>query len=209
MGLKQAKWFEKVDRVRPLAEFANLSEEGVAAFRQKRSEFVPQAWWDYQSDIAANAGKKHWQLIQSWLRDAWEQWGDFYLDLSLPDLLPLLTSIFDPKNLSRLSTARTLRPACSDPMDLREWSETGVLEDGMYPYQQAVLFLNKEPWRAKTCGRKECGKFFVANSPRQEYCGVDCSGIVHRATKRQTWADHGRKYRAAQRRRLRKRRKTA
>ena len=59
----------------PWREFANLKPAGVDGFRERHRDFAPASWWEYQSDSAARQGfSKHWQLSQSLIRKAWEEW---------------------------------------------------------------------------------------------------------------------------------------
>jgi hypothetical protein len=41
-------------------------------------------------------------------------------------------------------------------------------------FQQSVCELMRQRWRAMVC--PECGKFFLADKPRQTYCSTACSG---------------------------------
>lgn len=168
MGLKSKPLQQEVDEARPLAEFANLEESRVNEFRKDHPNFVPDSWWSYQSDAAANAGfSRHWQWCQKILQGVWKSEFSYLPQI---DLMRLLLSIFDPKNLSGFSTKGNLftidislpgqRPAFVDMMDM---------DEQLYPCQEAVLFLKDHPRLAKWC---PCGNFFVANATSAKYCST-------------------------------------
>jgi hypothetical protein len=45
-----------------------------------------------------------------------------------------------------------------------------LLMDKAYPYQEAVLLLHVQSWRAKICGH--CKRAFVADHKKSKYCSV-------------------------------------
>jgi len=60
-------------------------------------------------------------------------------------------------------------------------------------YQQAVMFLTLNRWRAKFCLR--CGSRFVAVSPKSIYCGDACFHVARKDSKKAWWTEHGPQWR--------------
>jgi hypothetical protein len=69
-------------------------------------------------------------------------------------------------------------------------------------FQRAFFFLFRQSWKARICDR--CAMFFLAQRPKQKFCGTTCSGGNRLASKLKWWNRVGAKKRAAQ---LRYRRK--
>ena len=99
------------------------------------------AWWFM---AIGGRGKGPWMRERDLIREAW---GKFQADL----ILRLVTShwfTFGTFNRREVSSQE------------KEW-----------PYQQAVMFLHINPWRAKTC--LFCGRRFIAEHPKAKFCGFD------------------------------------
>lgn len=73
----------------------------------------------------------------------------------------LLTSVFDPNNLTDVMLGSRSRP---------RFASRNEMPEEMYPYQQAVLFLAEQNWRAKRCQR--CKAPFTANHGPAKYCNT-------------------------------------
>jgi len=56
------------------------------------------------------------------------------------------------------------------------------------PYQQAVMFLFANRWRAKFCLR--CGDRFVANAPKSIYCSDACFQSARKDSKKAWWNEN-------------------
>jgi hypothetical protein len=62
-------------------------------------------------------------------------------------------------------------------------------------FQKAFYMLFRQSWRARVCPR--CELFFVAQRPKQAFCGTVCSAGSRLASKRKWWRSVGAKRRAA------------
>jgi len=168
-----------------LAEFSNLEPDCVEYFRHNYADFVPQSWWDYQSD---RADKTQWQFNQRYLRSIWKgQFSD-----NLFDRMLLTLSVFDPEDLR-----------CMWPFpDLADDKPAFISLDEMnaehyYPYHKATLFLFAQPWRARFCA--ECSKRFVAATSQNLYCSNECFDVRRNRQKLEWWNREGKRQRAERR----------
>ena len=134
-----------------LAVFAGLELGDVNDFRKTHKGFVPPVWLEYR----VGAGKLLWRMNQEFLREAWEK----RFDIGQFELMRLLTSVFDPTWTLDVIFRTKERPSFATVLDMPE---------EFYPYQQAVLFLMEDKWRAQTCLR--CRTRFIARHNRREYC---------------------------------------
>lgn len=134
-----------------LAAFAGLEPGDVNEFRKTHKRFVPPVWWDYR----VSAGALLWRLNQEFLREAWEK----RFNIGQFELMRLLTSVFDPTNTLAVMFKTKERPAFATILDMPE---------EFYAYQQTVLFLMEDKWRAQICER--CKTRFIARHNRREYC---------------------------------------
>src|SRR5258708_22541585 len=134
-----------------LAAFAGLELGDVSEFRKAHKGFVPPVWWEYRVD----AGELLWRLNQDFLRDAWET----RFNIGQFELMRLLLSVFDPTSTISVMFRTKERPAFATILDMPE---------EFYPYQQAVLLLMEDKWRAQIC--KRCKTRFIAGHNRREYC---------------------------------------
>jgi hypothetical protein len=134
-----------------LAAFAGLEPDDVNEFQKAHKGFVPPVWWGYR----VRSGELLWRLNQQFLREAWEE----RFNIGQFELMRLLTSVFDPTWTSDVIFRTKERPAFATILDMPE---------EFYPYQQAVLFLMEDKWRAQICER--CKARFIARHNRREYC---------------------------------------
>jgi hypothetical protein len=63
----------------------------------------------------------------------------------------------------------------------------------VWPYQQAVMFLGTNPWRALFCGL--CSKRFVADKPGRRFCSEDCAKEARKRGQLAWWNQHGENWR--------------
>jgi hypothetical protein len=168
-----------------LAEFSNLEPGGVEYFRHNYADFVPQSWWDYQSDRSND--EIQWQFNQGYLRRIWE--GQFADNLHSRMLLTL--SVFNPDDF--LWILHDFKPAFTniDNTDPEHY----------YPYHKAVFFLFDHPWRARFC--VECKKRFVAAASQNIHCSEACFHVRRNRQKREWWRSEGSKQRAAKQKKRR------
>ena len=179
-----------------LAEYANLQPEGVAEFRTKNPHFVPSAVWEtLHADLASDQFNLIWQDMQTVVRAAWE-------------------SGFSPDNCVELIVRGA--EAASMQQDFKDHEELVGMNLGepeyyehrrkqmlrereIFGYQQAVMFLHVQPWRAAKCPGamgQPCGKYFVKQAKRSIYCSEKCFNANRSADKRRWWTDVGTKQRA-------------
>ena len=76
----------------------------------------------------------------------------------------------------------------------------------VWPYQQAIMLLGVEPWRARFCGT--CRKRFVADKPARRFCSTACTGEARKSSRNAWWSDKGKDWREARRRRQQRKRRT-
>jgi hypothetical protein len=162
-----------------LAEFVNLQPRGVERFRRNESDFVPQSWWEYTPTDSNGkpSDKKQWRINQDMLREAWQKGfriGQF-------ELMGLLTSVFDPNNLTDVFLSSPSRPT---------FATRNEMPEEMYPYQQAVMFLVEQNWRAMLCER--CKAPFVATHNQAKYCSIvwneegdTCASLIRKEGQKQ------------------------
>ena len=168
-----------------LAEFAALEPQNVEYWRKNHPEFVPEGWWGYAptDSMGKPLSTKLWQLNQEWLREAWQK----HFNIGQFDMMRLMTSVFDPDNIDVIGRAfgKRVRPTFATLTDMPQ---------EFYPYQQAVLYLKEQNWRAGLCER--CKAPFVAGHNRQKYCGREndegetCFTLARREQKQRDHAKH-------------------
>lgn len=134
-----------------LAAFAGLEPGDVSEFRKTNKGFVPPVWWEYR----VGAGQLLWRLNQEFLREAWEK----QFKIGQFEVMRLLLSVFDPTWTLDVQLRTKERPAFATLSDMPE---------EFYPYQQAILFLMEDKWRAQIC--KRCKTRFIAGHNRRAYC---------------------------------------
>jgi len=174
---------DKIRYAQALAEFANLEQQELARFRRNESDFVPQSWWDYRPTDSDGkpSDRKQWQINQGMLREAWQKQfriGQF-------ELMGLLTSVFDSNCLTDVMLSSPSRPT---------FATRNEMPEEMYPYQQAVMFLVEQNWRAMLC--KRCKAPFAATHNQAKYCsraneeGQTCASIIRSKDQQQDRKDH-------------------
>jgi hypothetical protein len=183
---------DKIRYAQTLADFCNLEPKDELRFRRRECEgsasehpFVPPDWFDYRpSDYKGNpSDKKQWQINQGELREAWQK--EFRIGQF--ELMGLLTSVFDPSYLTDV-----MLPSPSRPM----FATRNEMPEEMYPYQQAVMFLFDQPWRAWLCERERCKRPFVKTHNQAKYCNVPneenqtCASLVRAEDQKQDRIDH-------------------
>jgi hypothetical protein len=180
-----------------LAAFAGLEPGDVNDFREAHKRFVPPVWWEYR----VSTGELLWRLNQAFLREAWEK----RFNIGQFELMRLLLSVFDPTDTLDVIFRTKERPAFATLSDMPE---------EFYPYQQAVLFLMEDKWRAQICER--CKTQFIARHNRREYCytvwnsaGDTCTILARREDHKRDHEKHreerNRKKRGAYARKVRSR----
>jgi len=146
-----------------LAKFLSLEPSQVETFRHDNPRFAPAKWWDYQP-----TDSKQWELVQGFLREAWDD--NFELDLF--ELTRLLLCVFDPTDTVEAIFNDPRRPVFATLNDIADDSGFHI----------GVRYLAEHPWAAKVC--KECKRPFVADIPPRKYCfekgadGLRCSERV-------------------------------
>jgi len=140
-----------------LAAFAGLEAGDVNDFRESHKRFVPPVWWEYR----IGGGQLLWRLNQEFLQEAWEK----RFNIGQFELMRILLSVFDPTGTVDVILETKERPAYATLPDMPE---------DFYPYQQAVLFLMEDKWRAQIC--KRCKTRFIARHNSREYCYSVCKG---------------------------------
>ena len=187
-----------------MAAFSNLEPDGIGPdsveyFRRNYPDFVPQGWWDYQSDIT---DIPQWRFNQNYLRGMWKERahmvnGRIRIERPFPDDLysrMLLTlSVFDPRVFKVFSDDFGEKPAFVnlDDIDPKHY----------YPYHKAAFFLFENPWRARFC--VECNKRFVAAESQNTYCGEACFHVRRNRQKLEWWNREGKRLRAVEQKRRR------
>jgi hypothetical protein len=153
-----------------LAGFANLESDQIEPYRQKHPDFFPETFWPENrtgfSIAALNAGV------------AGFDWQTYQT---------LLRQAWAKKFPSDL-TIRLLESSGMGPS----------LEVGMghvYPYQNAVMLLHDQSWRAKIC--EDCHNRYVADHAKRKYCSTKCSELNIAKSHLKWWRDTGKKRRSA------------
>jgi hypothetical protein len=202
-----------------LAEFSNLESNRVEWFRNNYPDFVPQAWWDYQSGQSVSkplsgidqygkmvtgvdkSGEKQWQLTQDILQHSWKH--QFKDEDGVYSLVALITSVFNPDRLFTTIAERAIDEVF--PQGLPEgYSISGIPPrpafENFYghgvastPFHRAVVYLFQNSWRARFCA--ECNKRFVAAEPKNKFCGDKCSNENRQRQKREWFRKNGKQWR--------------
>ena|ERR1700722_15726037 len=160
-----------------LAAFAGLEPSAVIDFRKNHRDFVPRLWWEYRNQ----SGRLLWQSNQVFLQEVWEK----QFDIGQFELIRLITSVFNPAWLTDVMFRTKERPSYATVLEMPE---------EFYPYQQAVLFLVADKWRARVC--KRCTTRFVAKHNRREYCdtvwntGETCTILARRGDHKRDHQKH-------------------
>ena len=169
-------------------------------FRKAYPDFAPASWWDSEYDQDTNTpedgqnlaaalmkqlkesgidtrplteSKQMWRITQENLRDVWDR-GSLSFPLDMYSLLMFLLMVFD-----------------RDVEDHRPFGDIFDI-DPESPYQQSLLWLNSQPWRARTC--RLCKRRFIASWPSNEHCSQRCAAIALREYKKTFRAGHAKQY---------------
>jgi hypothetical protein len=145
-----------------LALFSNLTED-AEYFSRNYSDFVPFTWWTPAANV--KLGKYlSWTPERDRLREAWE---------------------------AGFPAGKTLELATSPLFLMARQADAEELENTppkIWPYQEAVLFLHANPWRAKFCNN--CGRRYVKEKPPQKFCSERCTREARKKGKRKLWKNH-------------------
>jgi hypothetical protein len=179
-----------------LAEFVTLNPGRVERFQRDNPRFAPAKWWSHQptDSEGKNLAKTQWQLVQMFLREAWDD--GFELDLF--ELTRLLLSVFDPTDTEAGIFDDRVRPAFAG---LKEIADDSGFHIG-------VRYLAEHPWAAKVC--EECKQPYVADHAKRKYCftegtdGMRCSERVIKRGHLKYWHQKGDKRRKAKQKSERK-----
>ena len=174
-----------------LAEFVTLEPGQVERFRRDNPRFAPAKWWSYQPTDSEGKilPETQWQLVQMFLREAWDD--GFELDLF--ELTRLLLCVFDPTDTEAGIFNDRIRSAFAG---LKEIADDSGFHIG-------VRYLAEHPWAAKVC--EECKRPYVADHPGRIYCfamgsdGLHCSERVIKRGHLKYWHQKGDKQRKEKR----------
>lgn len=163
-----------------LAQFADLEPPEVDAFRHSVAPgFMPEGFWTSAATTWSGGLTATWQMEQRKLRDAWRAG------------FPPVAAVELISDAARLS-------------ETGQWIEQAVQQGGMltdehgvplkapktvsYPYQQVVMMLAMQPWRAQICA--VCGHRFVKEVQRDRYCSPACAKESVRRRRNQWWQEN-------------------
>jgi hypothetical protein len=167
-----------------LADFSNLDPAGVEDFRKTRAGFVPDFWWTESVSGLTGATVKIWQACQAHLQEAWKS-GPGKRAFSLTACIRLISAGVRPDlpvegrdyhvepPLVYAANAVGIPREQATIYHINLESDLWLAGTRVWPYQQAVMFLGTNPWRALFCGL--CGKRFVADKPGRRFCSGDCT----------------------------------
>jgi len=172
-----------------LAEFANLTPEGVESFRKAHRDFFPVSWWTYKPDPPSDDDSMframhwpdmQWQIVQRLIRDAWRK----SFQISTAGFVTLLGTVFDPEKMGWDETKERLPVAMG-------WDMINVKD---CPYHTVVRWLVGQSWRVKQCRYEKCRRCFVAEYPKRLYCTNDgdtsCFWAHRKIDKHEGWKEN-------------------
>jgi len=212
---KDATWYPQFLEAKPLELFVNLEESNAAfrdahpefenenlghrtyrgniglkkkqpvtpaEFRKAYPDFAQDMWWSYRADspdprLFPNVPppELQWRETQRYLRGAWDEG----LPLEPRDLMMALALVLDPREVNEGGDGKPLL--------------ANILQiDSESTYYKSVVWLNSQPWRARTC--KVCKRRFIASWPSNEHCSQHCAAIALREYKRKFREDHATQY---------------
>lgn len=152
-----------------------------AEFRPAYPDFAPDMWWSYRADspdprLFPNEPppELQWRETQRGLRGAWDR-GEFPMEPQ--ELMTWLLTVFDPKEVNEGD-----KPMLANILQI----------DPESTYYKSLVWLNSQPWRARTC--KLCKRRFIASWPSNEHCSQHCAAVALREYKRKFRADHAKQY---------------
>jgi hypothetical protein len=207
---KEATWYPQFLRAKPLEIFVNLEESEAAfieahpefeneslghrshrngiglkqkqpvtaaEFRKAYPDFAPEGWWSCRPDLPSlRDDRPQWRVSQAKLREAWD--GGFPLEQY--KLFSLLLTVIDPQEVEE-----------GDKLVL---SSMALMcdERNVNAYYESLIWLNSQPWRARTC--KLCKRRFIASWPSTEHCSSHCAAVALRKFKQSYRAERAKEY---------------
>jgi hypothetical protein len=167
-----------------LAALSNLKLVDAKSFSRRHQKFLPEPAF---------------LKIQAPLRDLWSQ------RFPLADAVETIVTIEREVIRAVLKRIKNDADKRSVPLDERITVAPGNwhFQTSGWPAQYAIMFLATQPWRARFCS--SCGRRFVADKPSRRYCGELCSHEARKKGKLTSWRNHGKAWRANQKRREKKR----
>jgi hypothetical protein len=170
-----------------LAEFANLTPDGVQSFHNAHPDFFPASWWDYKPTHpiddeeffqAMQFPDMQWEIVQRLIRGAWRR----HFQMSASGFVLLLGIVFDPERLGWDKAEERLPIAMG----------LNMMAVSDFPYHDVVRWLVGQSWRVKQCKYEQCGKCFIAEASQRKFCsnaGDTSCFWAHRKTDRKNVAD--------------------
>ena len=193
-----------MENARALARFSNLEkdapttdpEHGVEYFHKSfYPGFVPNYFWTMSAPLTKEV---FWQAQQLSLRAAWKT--RFPLDTcirlinagTLPDSEWRGAPDASPDRLAPNALIVPQEQAGVYHINLE--NDVWLTGSQVWPYQQAVMFLCVNPWRARFC---VCGNRFVADIPARRFCSDKCFQDSRKLAKQAWWSAHGEGWRSS------------
>ena len=153
-----------LDAADALAEFANLEPANVSDFRARHSNFAPPGVWEGHT---ANDAPRLWKIEQARVRDAWQKNFPHEGSVLMISEIAKLSQLDQRMDQLQKMSLEEYEGAVADA---KKNGANWLPKPESWPYQEAVMFLTMEPWRARICG--ECGNRFVADHAKRKYCSV-------------------------------------
>jgi hypothetical protein len=175
-----------------LAEFSNLEPAGVEDFRKTHAGFVPDFWWNESVSGLTGATVKIWQVCQAHLQEAWKS-GPGKRPFSLTACIRLISAGVRPEEPVEGRDYHVEPREQSTIYHINMESDLWLAGTRVWPYQQAVMFLGTNPWRALFCGL--CGRRFVADKPGRRFCSETCTKEARKRGQLAWWNQHGENWR--------------
>jgi hypothetical protein len=177
-----------------LAICANLRPEQFTEFKQANPEFFPPAFWTGAMITTYTLNSKHGkrvaklraEWIQKLIQHAWSQQFPVMESLELISMGGFASEGSD--NTPDATAERRLR-LMGVSFGFRVWA-----------FQQAVLLLHVQPWRASFCPK--CGNRFVKNKPGDRFCGKVCAGSYRKQYQHELYLKDGKKWQLKAKKRL-------
>ncbi|MGA8025058.1 MAG: hypothetical protein WB990_18970 [Candidatus Acidiferrales bacterium] len=184
---------EALNLAQKLAEFANLTPEGVNDFRNDNPEFVPAGLWTTSSRVGdAPTITPRWQEDQQLLRKAWL--NRFPPDDCIRLIVEWANFYWGDESVQRTSEA--LQKMDATELEAFMSKPENFIKPKAFEAQQAVMFLHDMPWRASRCEREKCRNYFIKDAKGRRFCSPACFTENRKADKRKYWGDTGSKQRA-------------
>ncbi|MGA7221643.1 MAG: hypothetical protein WB621_20605 [Candidatus Acidiferrales bacterium] len=187
---------EILNLAQKLAEFANLTPEGVNHFRNDNPDFAPAGWWNTTVRTGNNpTSVPRWQEDQEILRNAWR--NGFAPDDCIRLIVEWANFYWGDESVQRTSEALLKMDATE--IEAFVAKPENFIKPKAFEAQQAVMFLHDQPWRASRCEREQCRKYFIKDAKGRRFCSTACFSENRHAGKRRYWQDTGSKQRAKKR----------